>query len=82
MLGLAVWAALTSAADRYTRRAAWAVLAFLGLQLVIAVSMVERGFPLWLGTAHNAGAALLLLATVTLYETLSARPAGDPRSAG
>jgi heme a synthase len=71
MLGLAVWAALKGAVDPYTRRAAWAVLLFLALQLVIAISMVERAFPLWLGTAHNAGAALLLLATVALYEALS-----------
>jgi cytochrome c oxidase assembly protein subunit 15 len=82
MLGLAVWATLKSATERYTRRAAWCVLAFLGLQLVIAVSMVERGFPLWLGTAHNAGAALLLLATVGLYEALSPGAAERPRSAG
>jgi heme A synthase len=50
------------------------VLAFLALQLVIAVSMVEARFALWLATAHNAGAALLLLATIALYEALSARP--------
>jgi cytochrome c oxidase assembly protein subunit 15 len=61
------------------RWAAQAVLAFLALQLVIAVSMIEAGFPLWLGTAHNAGAALLLLATVALYEAVR-QPA--PASAG
>jgi hypothetical protein len=62
---------ITHSAPRAARvaaqRAAWAVLGFLALQLVIAVSMVESGFPLWLGTAHNAGAALLLLATIALY---------------
>lgn len=43
-----------------------AVLIALALQLTIAVVMILRGFPLWLATAHNAGAALLLLATVAL----------------
>ena len=35
--------------------------------------MVLKGFPLWLATAHNAGAALLLLAVVALNRAL--RPA-------
>jgi cytochrome c oxidase assembly protein subunit 15 len=43
----------------------------LALQLSIGISMVWRGFPLWLATAHNAGAALLLLATLALYRSLS-----------
>src|SRR6266404_8066183 len=37
------------------------VLAALVLQLTIGISMVLRGFPLALATAHTAGAALLLL---------------------
>jgi len=53
-----------------SRYAAAAVLAALLLQLVIGISMVERGFPLWLATAHNAGAALLLLATLALNRAL------------
>jgi heme a synthase len=52
---------------------AWAVLAALALQLTIGVSMVLKAFPLWLATAHTAGAALLLLATLALLRTLSAR---------
>jgi heme a synthase len=54
-----------------TRLAAIAVLAALALQLSIGIAMVLRGFPLWLATAHNAGAALLLLATLALAWTLS-----------
>ncbi len=53
-----------------SRRAAWAVVAALSLQLCIGISMVLRGFPLLLATAHNAGAALLLLATLALYRSL------------
>jgi len=74
MLVLAAGVTLCRAKRRASRRAAWAVLAFLVLQLVIAVSMVERGFPLWLATAHNAGAALLLLAAVALYDAVGGRP--------
>jgi cytochrome c oxidase assembly protein subunit 15 len=74
MLVLAAGLALRRVRHRRAQRAAWAVLAFLALQLVIAVSMVEARFPLWLATAHNAGAALLLLATIALYDALSARP--------
>ena len=47
----------------------WVLVALL-LQLLIGSSMVLRGFPLWLATAHNAGAALLLLATLALNRAL------------
>jgi len=53
--------------------AAICVLAALVLQLSIGVTMVLRGFPLWLATAHNGGAALLLLATLALVWSLSGR---------
>jgi len=52
---------------------AWAVLGALGLQLLIGISMVLKAFPLWLATAHTAGAALLLLATLALLRSLSVR---------
>jgi len=55
------------------RPRAWAVLAALALQLTIGASMVMRGFPLWLATAHTAAAALLLLATLALLRALGAR---------
>jgi cytochrome c oxidase assembly protein subunit 15 len=54
------------------RARAWAVLAALALQLAIGVTMVLKGFPLRLATAHTAGAALLLLATLALLRALSA----------
>src|SRR5271165_1607400 len=47
-----------------TRRSAGLVLATLVLQVAIGITMVLQGFPLWLATAHNAGAACLLMATV------------------
>ncbi|HVY80284.1 MAG TPA: COX15/CtaA family protein, partial [Steroidobacteraceae bacterium] len=52
------------------RIAACAVLAALALQLLIGTSMVLEGFPLALATAHNAGAALLLLSTLALLRSL------------
>lgn len=57
------------------RQAALLVLLALALQLTIGISMVLRGFPLWLATAHNAGAALLLLATLALNRALTPAPA-------
>jgi heme a synthase len=54
------------------RPAAIAVIAALCLQLMLGISMVMKGFPLWLATAHNGGAALLLLATLALNHRLSA----------
>jgi len=55
---------------QFARRAASLVLAALALQLIIGASMVLRGFPLWLATAHSAGAAILLMATVGLNRAL------------
>ena len=55
------------------RLRAWGVLVALALQLFIGVSMVIKGFPLGLATTHTAGAALVLLATLALLHSLSAR---------
>jgi heme a synthase len=52
------------------RPRAYVVLAALCLQLVIGVSMVLWTFPLWLTTAHTAGAALLLMAILALTAKL------------
>ena len=53
-------------------RAAVFVVAALALQLAIGIFMVLRAFPLPLATAHNAGAALLLLAAVLLNRRVRA----------
>jgi heme a synthase len=42
------------------------LLAMLALQIVLGLTGVVAGLPLLLVTAHNAGAALLLLAVVNL----------------
>jgi heme a synthase len=56
------------------RWAGLAVIAALALQLAIAYFMVERAFPLELAAAHNAGAALLVAATVLLNRKLRPTP--------
>lgn len=43
-----------------------ALLATLALQVAIGISIVEWQFPLWLTDAHTGGAALLLLAVITV----------------
>ena len=68
-----LWAAVAVLRVRHdaaARRAAYAVVLLLALQLAIGISTVLFGFPLWLATAHNAGAALLLLGAVALNRTL------------
>jgi cytochrome c oxidase assembly protein subunit 15 len=59
------------------RWAGLAVLLALALQLSIGVFMVLRAFPLPIAAAHNAGAALLVAATVWLNRSL--RPVADFR---
>jgi cytochrome c oxidase assembly protein subunit 15 len=59
--------------DVLARRAAAFVLVALVIQLTLGITMVKLGFPLWIATAHNAGAVLLLLSTLALNSAL--RPA-------
>jgi cytochrome c oxidase assembly protein subunit 15 len=70
-LGLAALFVLQRRRPAGARARAWAVLAALALQLTIGITMVVKGFPLWLATAHTAGAALLLLATLALLRALT-----------
>lgn len=56
--------------ERYWRRAAGAMLVALVLQIAIGILMVKLALPLWLATAHNAGAALLMLTGATLLHSL------------
>ncbi len=53
------------------RAAAVGVLATLTLQLLIGMNLIWQGWPLWLGTAHNAGAALVVLAMLALFRFLT-----------
>jgi cytochrome c oxidase assembly protein subunit 15 len=53
--------------------AGWLVLGAVSLQMILGVSTVWFGLPLAVATAHNGGAALLLLATVNLNHAASFR---------
>jgi cytochrome c oxidase assembly protein subunit 15 len=57
-----------------TRRAAQLLALVLVLQLILGPVMVIHALPLPLATAHNAVAALLLLAVVRLYRLLNSWP--------
>jgi cytochrome c oxidase assembly protein subunit 15 len=70
LLLLAAVRTLQSRPEGNSRKAAILTLGALALQLTIGISMVMRGFPLWLATAHNAGAALLLLSALALNRAL------------
>jgi cytochrome c oxidase assembly protein subunit 15 len=75
LLLAAIWVLRQRSLPR-VRFAAVAVLAALVLQLTIGITMVVKGFPIWLATAHNGGAALLLLATLALNHRLTAGARG------
>ncbi|MEJ0086159.1 MAG: COX15/CtaA family protein [Pseudomonadota bacterium] len=76
LLLLAAFSALRGL-GRAPRVAALAVIGALVLQISIGIFMVLRAFPLELAAAHNAGAALLVGATVLLNRRL--RPVADFR---
>ena len=80
MLTLAVLVSVALLARRRTasaavRTATSLVLAAALLQVLIGVGIVWFGLPLPLATAHNGGAALLLLAVVNLLHSSSFRAA-------
>jgi cytochrome c oxidase assembly protein subunit 15 len=74
--------------SRAARAAAVAVALAVALQWLIGMNLIWQGYPLWLGTSHNAGAALVLLSTLALVRFLSPAGAGiafglgSARSAG
>ena len=73
LLGLAL-AAWRRAQSNAVRMAACAVGLAVTLQWLIGMNLIWQGYPLWLGTSHNAGAAFVLLATLALVRYLF--PAG------
>jgi heme A synthase len=52
------------------RAAGMALIGTVTLQWVIGMNLIWQGFPLWLGTSHNAGAVLLLCATLLVLRRL------------
>ncbi len=74
LLLLAAFATWRRGLGSGVRWAGLAVIAALALQICIAYFMVKRAFPLELAAAHNAGAALLVAATVLLNRKLRPTP--------
>jgi heme a synthase len=70
VLGFVSWRALRRGQSRGVRMAGGALGAALVLQLLLGPVMVLNTFPLPLATAHNAVAALLVLAMVALLRFL------------
>jgi cytochrome c oxidase assembly protein subunit 15 len=66
VLGCIAWKAWRQGQSRRVRGAGIALGAVLLLQLIVGPAMVLQAFPLPLATAHNAVAALLVLAMVAL----------------
>jgi cytochrome c oxidase assembly protein subunit 15 len=54
--------------------AGWLVIGAVSLQMTLGASTVWFGLPLWVATAHNGGAALLLLAVINLNHAASFLP--------
>jgi cytochrome c oxidase assembly protein subunit 15 len=70
VLGVLAWKAIRTGQSRAVRVAGAAVAAVLVAQWIVGPVMVLETFPLPLATAHNAVAALLLLAVVALLRVL------------
>jgi len=74
VLGFTAIKAMRTARSRGVRMAGMALAVVLVAQLILGPTMVLKTFPLPLATAHNAVAALLLLAMVALLRFLWPRP--------
>ena len=64
LLGLAINALLRG--NSAVRVCGWCIIATLGIQLGLGISNVVFGLPVAVAVAHNGGAAILLLAVVSL----------------
>jgi cytochrome c oxidase assembly protein subunit 15 len=73
VLGFVAFLAWTRAQTRAVQFAGLLVGLALISQLILGPLMVIRGFPLWMATAHNGVAALLLLSVVRLNRLLWVR---------
>lgn len=65
-LGLLAWAAIRSGAPR----AGWAIASLVSLQIVLGIATLLSGVLLWIAIAHQANAALTLVAAVVAAHAL------------
>lgn len=73
-LGILAFSVLRRSVVPPGRRAAVLVLLALVAQVTIGIGVVWFGLPLWLATAHNGVAALLLMATINLNHVAATYP--------
>jgi cytochrome c oxidase assembly protein subunit 15 len=66
----AAWLAIRRAPTVLVSRAGYWAIGALGIQLLIALMMILKAFPLSLAAGHNAGAALLLMSMILLNRRL------------
>ncbi|MDX1443338.1 MAG: COX15/CtaA family protein [Gammaproteobacteria bacterium] len=80
LVGLLVFRARKAGSERDARLRLLgsAVGVFLIAQILLGISVVKYGLPLWLAVAHNGGAALLLASIVTLAYALWPRNEAEP----
>ncbi len=71
-VGVMAW---LDGASRQVKFAGLAVLGAVILQICLGISTVLWGVPLGIATAHNAGAALLVVSMVNLLRAVSPQPA-------
>lgn len=81
ILGLVGAMTVVRARSRSLRVAGALLVGAVLLQIGIGITMVHLGMPLAAATAHNAGAALLGLCTVTLLRLLWPEPAARAQAA-
>lgn len=67
-VGLFALACMRAGQPRALRANGGVILALLAVQLALGIGNVVFHLPLWMATAHNGGAALLLLALVTALD--------------
>jgi cytochrome c oxidase assembly protein subunit 15 len=82
LLGIAALFVILKPTLSAARSYGFFILGALCLQLTIGVSMVLKAFPLGLATAHNLGAAVLLLATLAQLRVLRSPVASEARPQG
>lgn len=73
-IALAAWAVFKHASSHSTVLLGRVLMLVLALQLALGISNIVFHLPLWVATAHNGGAALLLLTLVTLIYHCRSRP--------
>lgn len=76
VVGVGLWVGLGAwrRAHGGQKQAGILLLLALALQMLLGIAVIVTGVPVWLGVAHQAGAVLLLLATLRLLHRAGGAP--------